>query len=110
MEHKEQENNWEELKGIWFASGETKEINFQMNTLMQELETMISPFEKDFIAKDIALITDSISQFELDSIEKDLDFLNRNLPEFEKKIVITGMGYVSKFLKALIAKIKGNKH
>ncbi|CAM1343407.1 hypothetical protein [Tenacibaculum amylolyticum] len=110
MENKTEQKKWEGLKNTWNSSTEGKEINFQMNALIKELETMVSPFEKDFIVKDIAFINESINQFEIDSIQKDLDYLKNNLPQFEKNIVITGVGIFSKLLKKIVAILRGKNN
>lgn len=63
---------WEELKGIWKKSSDTKKIQIQISELVDELKGKVGQFEMDSINKDIAMITGSITQFEKESISRDM--------------------------------------
>ncbi len=63
---------WQELKEVWKNSSHTEKINFQMSSLIVELKSKVSQFEKDSIKKDIKRINVLTSQFEKDSISNDI--------------------------------------
>ena len=72
MLEQELKDIWTELKDVWKNSSQAEMINFQVSSLIVELKSKVSQFEKDSIAKDIRTIKNSISQFEKDSVTKDL--------------------------------------
>lgn len=63
---------WQELKNVWENSSQAEKINFQMSSLIVELKSKVSQFEKDSIKRDIKTIKKLTSQFEKDSITKDI--------------------------------------
>ena len=56
---------------------QTEKINIQMSSLIVELKSKSSQFEKDSIKRDIKTIKSMTSQFEKDSITKDLKKLTQ---------------------------------
>ena len=63
---------WKELKGVWSNSSQTEKINIQMSSLIVELKSKVSQFEKDSVKRDIKTIQTFTSQFEKDSITNDI--------------------------------------
>ena len=83
MWSKEQNEVWQDLKGIWNNQPESEQINIQASNLILELKSKVSQFEKDSIKNDIKFIKSSTNQFEKDSIKNDL----RIISKFIKKII-----------------------
>ena len=63
---------WNELKDVWKNSSRAEKINFQMSSLIVELKSKVSQFEKNSIKKDLRRINNLTSQFEKDSITNDI--------------------------------------
>ncbi|KYG79141.1 hypothetical protein [Roseivirga echinicomitans] len=89
MANKEQKFEWEELKDIWVNSAQTKKINIQMSSLLDELKGKVSQFEKNSIKSDVATLKTHwvqfkgmTSQFEKDSINKDMARITTLLRKF----------------------------
>lgn len=89
MNNKEQKFEWDALKETWNSSAQTKQISIQFSTLLDELKSMISPFEKTLIKSDIATLKanwsqtkSKVSHFEKDSINRDLKIINKLLRLF----------------------------
>ena len=87
--NKAQEFEWQELKEIWTNSAQTKQINIQMLSLLDELKGKVSQFEKDSIMSDVATLKanstqtkSKVSQFEKDAINRDLMKITRLLKRF----------------------------
>ena len=83
MWSKEQNEVWQDLKGIWNNQPESEKISIQVSNLIIELKSKVSQFEKDSIKGDIKSIKSSISQFEKDSIKKDFKIIAK----FIKKVI-----------------------
>ena len=79
MLEQELRDMWQELKEVWNDSSRTETINFQVSSLIAELQTKVSQFEKDSIKKDIRTIKALTSQFEKDSISKDMKRLTASI-------------------------------
>ncbi len=86
MQNRKEEFGWQTLKEIWNNSGHGRNINIQMDRLLDELKAKTSKFEKEAIDSDLALLRTNwsqtkgmVSQFEKDAINKDLSAISRLL-------------------------------
>jgi len=90
MSSQEQIEIWDNVKEIWGNSSKGEKINFQVSTLIGELKSKMTEFEKKSIDSDVAVIKSSwkqykgkVSQFEKDSVSRDLLMITR----FFKKVL-----------------------
>ena len=88
MWSKEQNEVWQDLKGIWNNQPESEQINIQASNLIVELKSKVSQFEKDSIKNDIRFIKSSMSRFEKDSIKKDLQLISKLIKKIIDKLRI----------------------
>lgn len=86
MNQNKQEFDWSELRDIWENSSKTYQINIKMPSLINELKSKVSQFEKDSIKIDVATLKinwekfkGGVSQFEKDSVSKDMTQITRLL-------------------------------
>jgi hypothetical protein len=88
MSDTDQEVGWDEIKSVWNNSARYAAIRIEVEGLVSEFKTKISPFERQAIRDDIETIKKATSDFEKRSIKRDLDMI--------KKLVIK---LIRKFLK-----------
>ena len=80
---------WGEIKNAWRSSSQNQKIELQVSSLVAELKSKISEFEKKSINSDIKFIKSSISDFERNSIKRDITKITASIRKiiqyFKKK-------------------------
>ncbi len=81
------EVGWDEIKSVWDNSTRYAAIRIEIEGLVSEFKTKISPFERQAIKNDIETIVKATSDFEKNSIKRDLDMIKKPLIKLIRKFL-----------------------